>query len=105
MDKMTRKGLSQNALTLILGIFLMLFVLMINTAFAPTESFKEFLKKVPFLNKIVPEPGKDNPQPGTFNGKCGDVCTDSATPCLPTQICRNNRCENNDQCKDVDVGL
>ncbi len=87
MDKMARKGLSQNALTLILGIFLMLFVLMINVAFAPTESFKEFLKKVPFLNKIVPEPGKDNPQPVDQIGVCMGICNNKQGPCTKGYKC------------------
>ncbi len=80
-EKMARKGLSQSALTLILGIFIMLFVLVINTAFAPAESFKEFLKKVPFLNRIVPEPGADNPVPIDQIGVCMGICENKQKTC------------------------
>ncbi|MFH0890205.1 MAG: hypothetical protein V1836_03650 [Candidatus Aenigmatarchaeota archaeon] len=48
-----RKGMSAGALALMGGIALLLLVLIINAALDPTSGFRDFLKKVPWLNKIV----------------------------------------------------
>ncbi|MBI3413681.1 MAG: hypothetical protein HY051_06430 [Candidatus Aenigmarchaeota archaeon] len=83
-----RKGMDAHVLGLALGVVVLLVVLGVIVGLNTTGAFKDFLNKVPWLNKIIPEDSKDNPNPIDQIGVCGGLCENKARNCPQKQRCK-----------------
>ncbi|MBI4167768.1 MAG: hypothetical protein HY515_02325 [Candidatus Aenigmarchaeota archaeon] len=100
-----RKGMDAHVLGLALGVVVLLLVLGVIVGLNTSGAFRDFLNKVPWLNKIIPDGGSDNPGPGVFVNNCGALCeftlTSGGKLCSMEQVCKNNVCEINNECKNM----
>ncbi len=89
-------------LGLALGVVVLVIILGVIVGLNTSGAFRDFLNKVPWLNKIIPDSGSDNPEPGDFAGDCGVFCESTLTSggrrCSPAEVCKNNQCEPDSGC-------
>ncbi|MBI1972157.1 MAG: hypothetical protein HYS53_02550 [Candidatus Aenigmarchaeota archaeon] len=100
---MTRKGMDAHVLGLALGVIVLLVVLGVIVGLNTSGAFKDFLNKVPWLNKIIPDSSGSSGDGTTTPAQCGALCeatpTSSGRLCSTEETCKNNKCEPSDACK------
>lgn len=83
-----RKGMDAHVLGLALGVVVLLVVLAVVVGLNTSGAFRDFLNKVPWLNKIIPDGGDGGGSaPTDQTGQCGGLCQKGSVTCRTDQRC------------------